>query len=60
MDKEDKRVTLATFNEDEVDKEFLPYLERFNRGSSWSRVGNFHSFGSVQVRIFRRRYASSR
>jgi hypothetical protein len=29
-------------------------------GSSGSRVGNFQCFGSVQVRIFRRRYSSSR
>jgi hypothetical protein len=30
------------------------------KGSARTRVGNFHSFGSVQVRIFRRRYSSSR
>src|SRR5262249_40402895 len=29
-------------------------------GSSRFRVGNFHSFGSMQVRIFSRRYSSSR
>ena len=33
---------------------------RQNYGSSRSRVGTFHSFGSIQVRIFRRRYSSSR
>jgi len=39
-------------------KELREILSKF--GSSRTRVGNFHSFGSVQVRIFRRRYSSSR
>ena len=30
------------------------------KGSSRIRVGSFHSFGSMQVRIFSRRYSSSR
>jgi hypothetical protein len=34
--------------------------EIYFSGSSRSRVGTFHSFGSIQVRIFRRRYSSSR
>jgi predicted nucleic acid-binding protein len=29
-------------------------------GSSGNRVGGFQSFGSMQVRIFRRKYSSSR
>ena len=32
----------------------------FISGSSRNRVGNFHSFGSMQVRIFSRKYSSSR
>jgi hypothetical protein len=32
----------------------------YNSGSSRNRVGSFQSFGSMQVRTFRRKYSSSR
>jgi hypothetical protein len=35
-------------------------LAQFDTGSSRSRVGKFHSSGSMQVRIFSRKYSSSR
>jgi CubicO group peptidase (beta-lactamase class C family) len=37
---------------------FIPQLNKW--GSSGNRVGGFQSFGSMQVRILRRKYSSSR
>ena len=42
-----------------VEGTIRPVLEQ-NEGSSRNRVGNFHSSGSMQVRIFSRKYSSSR